>query len=226
MRSAEVDPLTAWILDRGVERGTWNHVEGWIGMPGAGKSVAMVEAARRQLGRCYVLAHDPNENLPRVLPDGSRVPIVRHGDLASLRRSLATSPGGIHAVAGNPDDLVTLAIEVAKMTRRRKGDREFAIPVVVCVDEVVAWEGASRSRVGPVLADLLARRRPHHVALYWGAQYPRMMHYSLMSQATALHLFRVEDRKDLERIEDGGVPEALVAKLPHLPKFQALEYRR
>lgn len=217
-----------------VKKGEWNKVELWFGPPGSGKSVNMMRTLRRYLGRAFIIAHDPNGNLPtKLAPDGLRVAVRMHeadapGDgVDSIRAALIKGgPPVVHATNDEPSRLIGLARDVARAAMRTLGGEEFGVPVILVADELSVWEEASQHRIGPALRDLLSRRRHMHVAFFGGAQFPRMIHYSLISQANALHFARMEERKDLERLCDGGVPEAIIARVPSLARYQFLDYSR
>lgn len=208
-----------------VRRGDWNDVRGFLGQPGSGKTTKMVQVACEYVDKAYILAHDPNLNLPTRLPNKTKVPLIRHENLMSVRHAIAVKPRGIHAVDCDASELAGLAKEIAKFGLKKRGENEYGTPVILIIDEIVAWREAGRSKIGPVLEDLLARRRPHHVALWFTAQYPRMMHYSLLSQSTELHLGQVADKKDVDRLSDGGVPDEVLVRLPQRP-HEFIVYKR
>ena len=211
-----------------VRRGDWDRIEGFVCRPRGGKSVLMMRQILPELDRCYVLAHDPNWNLPARLPDGTRVPLVRHEDPNHIRRGLETMPRAVHATAGDPSALIEQAKEIAAAGLERHSDgHEYGPPVIVILDEIVVWEEARRGgEPGPVLMDLLARRRPHHVGLWYASQYARQAHYSLYSLATTLYLGNMPDLDDVAKLRRGGVPSDVLERLPSLPRYHFLRYRR
>ncbi len=210
-----------------VERGEWDIVEAFVGLPKSGKSTLMMRRACDYVGKCYVLAHDPNRNLPVVLPDGKKVPLVRHETIDSVRRAVAQGRPGIHASDADPAELLELAKEIARLGMVKKGHKEYGTPVLFLVDEIVVWdEECGTSYLGPSIKDLLARRRPHHVGFWFGTQFPTLCHKRLIALATKVHLFHMEDRADLKRMSDGGVPEKIVSQLSQLPKHRYLTYER
>lgn len=210
-----------------VKRGEWNDVRGFVGMPGTGKSTLMVRELVRMVPRSYVIAHDPNWNLPPRLPDGTETGIVRHGDVGSLIHRLRRNPRGIHTLGGDAEEATNAALLVARMGFAGPPGEEWGVPVVLAFDEVAVWRELQRETFGPVALDLFARHRPHHVAVWWGAQYPSMVGAPLLSQAMDLYLFRTDDIYDLQRLERRAkVPPAMVAKLSTLKKFEHKRFRR
>lgn len=211
--------------------GTVNEVHAFIGPPGTGKTVAMLEKLTELQKSAYVIAHDPNLDFPDVFPDGHRwagkpIPIKRHETLSSIRRQLAVDPRGIHTTHIDTTELITLAKEVAEQEQREYNGRMMGIPVYVGIDEIVTYNEAGRYRIGEFLADFLSRRRHYHVGLLYGAQYPRMMHYSLLHQANRIHLFRIRERPDLKRLEEGGIPLDTIASVTKLPPYKFITYSK
>lgn len=201
----------------------YNDVRAFLGGPGTGKSVAMAKLLAEASKRYYVLLHDPNLDFPRELPDGTPVPVVYHEDIKSVRAKLASkNPGGIHACYCDPAELIELAKEIVDNGTREakiKGKSgEFAVPVIVALDEICAWQQeASRNRIGDNLLDLLARRRHYHIGFWFGAQYPRQMHYSLLHKSTQIYMFRIVEAGDLKVLEEGGVGSEYLSAIQKLP---------
>lgn len=213
-----------------VEISTHNQVESYVGPPGTGKTVALLAAGHALSKRSYVIGHDPNmsftnrKTLETLAKLGIHPKITRHDSLSSIRRQWTIDPSGIHVTHVDLTSIMTMAIDVAKQERRKIGGREYGIPVTILVDEIVVWKEAKRNRIGPVLEDYLSRRRHYNVGLLFGAQYARMMHYSLIMMSNKLHLFRMTDRSDLQRLAAAGVPDSYIEALPTVPEFQHLVY--
>lgn len=213
------------------EVGKVNEVHAFIGPPGTGKTVYMLEMSTELQKKAYVIAHDPNLDFPETFPEGHRwagkpIPIIRHENLSSIRRRLTIDPRGIHTTHGDPTELVKLAIEISQQEQREYHGKVMGIPVYVGIDEIVSWHEAKRNRIGPFLEDFLARRRHYHVGLLYGAQYARMMHYSLLHQANRIHLFRMNEAADLKKLQEGGIPEESIQQIQKLSRYQHLTYTK
>ncbi len=210
-----------------VALGKWNHCIGAIGPVGCGKTTLLMRHAVELAGTpAYVVAQDPNGNLPaRLKPDGLATGIVRHNSMASVRASLRADGRGIHAVSTLDANGVILFAEELALESRKKNGGSRGVPSVVILDEIVAVKDAKPNYLGDTLSDLLLRRRWHHTALLYTTQSPRRCHYALFDQATELHLFRMRGRKDLSRLEEGGVPDEVLDVLPTLPDRAYVTFR-
>ncbi len=213
------------------EVGTVNEVHAYIGGPGTGKTIELLTKATELQRGAYVLAHDPNLDFAQVFPKGHKmegkpIPLKRYETLSAIRKALTIDPRGIHCTHGDPTELVSLAIEIAEQEQKEVNGKTMGIPVYVCVDEIVSWHEAKRNRIGTFLEDFLARRRHYHVGLLYGAQYPRMMHYSLLHQANHIHMFRMNEQPDLKRLLEGGVPQAIITQVQQLGKFKHVTYSK
>lgn len=210
-----------------VGKGHWNHCIGGIGPVGCGKTTLIMRRAV-ELARtpAYVIAQDANENLPtRLKPDGTPTGLVRHDSIASVRASLRTDGGGIHAISTlDANGVILLAEEVSAASLKAHGGKR-GVPSVVVLDEIVAVRDAKPNYLGDTLSDLLLRRRHHHCALLYTTQSPRRCHYALFDQATELYLFRMRGRRDLSRLEEGGVPDEILSALPNLPDRAYITFR-
>jgi hypothetical protein len=210
-----------------VGRGNWNHCIGAIGPVGCGKTTLLMRRAV-ELARtpAYVVAQDANANLPATLkPDNTPTGIVRHDSIDSVRLHLRADGRGIHAVSTlDANQVILFAEQLAQASLKAHGGQR-GVPSVVILDEIVAVKDAKPNYLGDVLSDLLLRRRWHHTALLYTTQSPRRCHYALFDQATELYLFRMRGRKDLSRLEEGGVPDEVIAALPTLPDRAYITFR-
>lgn len=214
---------------RGVRRGAWDVNIGLTGIPGCGKSTVgvytMLELARQT--PCYLLAHDPEHALPRRLPDGRHVPIVRHATAEAAAAAIERSPGGIHAVACvDAGEVVAIG--------NRIGERSLAAakggpapPVLVFIDEVTNCREMAPRSLGPTLQEAVTLRRHRHCGLIWGVQSPHLVHYQFLGKTTELLVFRLESQRDIDRlIGDAGFPQNSAAQIRTLKRFQFLRHRR
>lgn len=210
-----------------------NEVVCFAGEPGCGKTDAAIRyvldwQARRT---CYVLAVDPNHDMPGKLHDARPTGIVRYRSLAEARQGLVARPGGIHAITtDNASPVLRFAMdELAPSTFTapdKKGDR-YGVPVIVLIDEMSIYEEASEGkRIGETLKLLLTQRRHKHVVLVYGTQSARDVQYKVFGRTNVFYLFRTEDDEDRARLRRGGVRAAIVDKLRDLPEHKSLCYRR
>lgn len=203
-------------------KGSVNILEGFFGAPGTGKSTAAlrrtIEYARRL--PAYAFAHDPNENLPTHFHWGPATGLRRHESSDAVMAQLRHDPTGVHCLPSiDAGDALSLATRVAKMgLDRNQGAR--GVPSIVLVDEMVALNDATPYRLGDQLRQLIARRRHWHTGMLWTCQSPRMAHFQLTTMCTRLFLFRLTHRKDLNAVEDVGVPSEIVEELPRLPDYR------
>jgi hypothetical protein len=207
----------------GIKRGEVNDIAGFFGFPGCGKTtLATWLMMQRAEAGFYVFAVDPNENLPERLPSvppfkGARVPLRRFGTVAEAHAAMQSNARGIIAIDAPVEEVIAYAMWLvrARMTTTPRG--QYGPPALVYLDELVTWkEGRGGNHARPVLDDLLARRRPHHVAFWYASQWARQAYDVLIGQSTHLYLFYQDQKKDLDRLSDGAVPDETLAKLDGL----------
>lgn len=210
-----------------MKRGSVNVSIGAIGVPGTGKStwaLWRVRCLQAELG-AYAVAHDPSYRLPDAFPNGKPSGIRRFNSVADARAALASDPTGVLAIATvDAGEVLKLGVETSKESLKRGGDQN-ATPCIVLVDEIVAAEQAGAYRLGDQFRESLALRRHQHLALVWTTQSPQLAHYQLLSLGTELALFRVTDERALKRIEQAGVPHAIVVQLPKLPDHKCIVHK-
>lgn len=182
------------------------RVIGYLGPPGSGKTrLALAHLARLHAAgmRCYIA--DRMGDAPAVLPDGTRIPLRSTDDLRLLafRREMARlrSPW-IQAFTAPHPELTLL--------RRVVAWNDLS---AVLLDECGQAKDASRHRIGDALSDMLAGRRHGKVTILWGAQYPRQIHYSLISQCDWVYCFGMGDHADLSRLAEAGIPDHEIAEV-------------
>jgi hypothetical protein len=181
-----------------------------------------------------VIAHDPNGTLPEQLYGGRKTHVVRHSTVEAARAQLARDAKGIHAItppsgslakrgANDSDAVIDLALSVARVSLDAHGGKR-GIPVLVLFDEAVAVRGVNPRALDPKIADLILRRRWHHVAIGYTTQSPKRCHYTLFDAATELYLFRMRGKRDLRALEEGAVPDEILERLPTLPDHEFVTY--
>lgn len=205
-----------------IARGQWNVAVGVLGGPGVGKS-HYAQARARQLaaaarGGCYVLAHDP------TLSVRGR-DVQRHDTEAHLYAALAKTPGGIHCLDVADGRRVVAAALVVAAAAVKAGRRGRAVPTLVLLDEVCAVGNMSPSYLDPVLAEAYALRRHRHIGWVFCSQRPQQAHPQIWELATEVVMFRVPSRKQLDRLEDMGIPAATLARVPALRRYEYVAHR-
>lgn len=205
----------------GVPLKSWNHCIGLLGLPGTGKSYRALELAR-EMGKtpAYVVAHDPTGSYRGA-------DIHHYADEKALRARLATRAGGIHVLeVADGGRVLTCGIAIAQASASQ-AQNGYAVPVLVLWDEMVAVSGASPYRLEDEARDVLARRRHigAGVGIIWTTQSPQFAHYSLLGLCTELYLFRLQDRRALDRLGNVGVDASILARLPSLPDRQCIRWR-
>lgn len=210
-------------------KGEFNHAIGCIGVPHTGKTVKAVEICTdfsRNPG-AYVIAMDPNEDLPEKLPNGRKTGVIRHSNLDGVKSAIAGSnPEGIHAIGTTScNAMVDLAKLISKYSLQSHGGKQ-GVPSIVFIDEISVCDEAGEHRIDKNLKDLLCRRRHHHVGLVYTTQSPRLCHYQIFALSTELYLFRVTEEDDLKRMRKGMVPQAILDRLPSLPDYHYIRYKK
>lgn len=204
-----------------VEKGKWNIAEAIIGVPGTGKSEFAVKRLM-ELARtpAYTIAHDVGWRLPDKLHDGTPTGIIRHPDIESVRKAIATKPRGIHAVSCmEADDVILFGTTLGAANLEKNGGAK-GIPVVLYFDEIVGVAGASPYRLGASLRQLLAVRRHVHCGAIYTTQSPQLMHYQLLALATRITAFRLIDESALDRMRKLGIGN--VDAIRTLPNYHSL----
>lgn len=199
----------------------WNITEGWIGAPRSGKTEAMVARALslQRESRCYLIAHDVGWKIPLQLHDGTHVPLLRHVDEATARKSIARASGpALHAISSdNAEATLSLCREVAEASLVRFKDPP---PVLLLIDEVVASELADKGQLNRQLRKLIVERRHAHVGILWGVQHVRFVNNGLVALSTKLHLARMTDEYSESRLIAAGVQPEDAEKVKHLSPHQ------
>lgn len=212
-----------------VKRGEWNHCIGFLGIPGAGKSVAMVQRAMelRAQTPCYIVAHDLERALPEKLPGGRSTGIVRHKSIAAARVRLKKDPGGIHAIdCADAEEVVRFAHELGLHSLSgTPGERGPAPPVLVLVDEVTNCREMGPSWLGPTLQPAVTARRHRHCGILWTAQQAGIVNRAFLANSTELHVFRLQSEMDAKRLirHAGFAPNSARAALT-LKKYQCIKH--
>lgn len=234
----------------GVPLGDWNHLIVIIGPRGYGKSqlAAILAHQLQRQGPAYVIAHDAGFRIPPATHNGVSLQVRRHRSRESVLAALnGRNPSGIHAWGGQyktadggratvqPEQVLELAVDIADASKLRAAAAHGirtedpsdprlhglrAVPVVVIVDEGVMMRSASRNRLDPKLADFIISLRHNHVAMIMTAQGGNMIHYDLIQQATEVYIGKVEHKRGLKALEDGGIAPEILADLPTMPKFE------
>lgn len=204
----------------GVPLKSWNHCIGLLGQPGTGKSYrALILAREMSRTPAYVLAHDPTGSYRG--PDVHNYP-----DERAACAALATRPAGIHVIdVADGGRVLAAGIRVAESSARA-GTGGRAVPVLVLWDEMVAVSGASPHRLEESHRDVLARRRHlgSGVGLLWTTQTPQFAHYAMLALCTKLYLFRLQDKRALDRLAAIGVPDSTLALVRSLPDRRCIAW--
>ncbi len=208
----------------GVELKTWNLAVFCAGVPGTGKSYFAVRYAEQLARRAggYVVAHDPTGGY-------AGAQIHRYATVDALWKRLTTAPGGVH-VLDVPDggEVIAAACRLAEAAakNRPKGVTKVA-PVVCLLDEIVAVEGASPSRLDDQLRTVLARRRHigSGVGLIWTSQSMYFANRALLGLSTELVLFRLTAEQDLDRLRKAGIPDDVVRAVAQLPDRAKISWK-
>ena len=178
-----------------------------FGVPGSGKTTRAKQRIREACASgWFAVIHDPNDDYERLGPEGDIEDLARAADRAAREKKR------VHPVLRTRDDAVSIMEDVKAFSAlgRRK--------TLLVFDESVLL-GSPRS-LEHELADLIARRRHHGIGILFVAQFPSLCHFSIMTQATELDLFRVIDAYSLKKLEERGVPREVVMTLPDLDNFQ------
>lgn len=202
----------------------WNVARVYIGIPESGKTVAacayLVELSRTP---AYVIAHDAGGNLPTNFPNGTPTNLKRYRNAEECARGLAASPSGIHAI-NCPDaaSVLALANRIGAASLRAGGGSQ-GVPVVVYLDEIVNVEDADPMRAGANIKQAITQRRHNHVGIVAGTQMPQLCHYSMLTLANELVVFRCTGERAIKNLEMAGVPRDVARNtIPNLPQYQSV----
>mgnify|MGYP001612949403 CR=1 FL=1 len=204
----------------------------FVGPPGCGKSW-MKAAELRALARtpAYVISFDPAGAVRGA-------DVRRHDSAASLAAALATEQRCVIHVLDVMDgrQVLTAAMQLGKTSRARAsglpvekyklGDRP-ATPVVIDVDEVVAFHGAGKGgrlvplmapqNLDPALAEAYIMRRHMLLLWCWGTQRPAFVHPSLWESVRTVVIFRLGDDDSLSALQkDASVPGEVIDRVRRL----------
>lgn len=197
-----------------------------LGKPGSGKSQHAVRLALGFAAKpgCYIVAHDVGWRLPETLHDGTRTGIQRHESVKEAAGAFGDPrrARGIHCVPSeSAADCVQLAEALAEASLEAHGG-ESGYPSLVLIDEVVAAQMCDPNKLAPAMRHLLTLRRHKNVGLLWTCQSARMVHNQLLTLATELYVFRLTDKRDLDRLREAGVEEGLVQQVSKLPPYKSV----
>lgn len=198
---------------------TFNVARGYLGLPGSGKTTRAVGDVLKlaRASGAYIVAHDSAWSIPDRLPDGTRVPIVRHQSEESARAGYKSAPGSIHALSTETLAPATrIAVDLAAASGR---------PAILYVDEIVAVPDTSPNYVTPEFRALLSTRRHANVGIVWTTQSPFNVHRVLLKLSTELVIGRLRDGADLNRLQQSGVPRETIEKLAKLDNYRFIEVR-
>lgn len=204
--------------------GKLNHVMGYIGSTGVGKTQQMLTDTERALrAGFYCVAHDPNDDLPLVRYDGHKYRIIRVDGIDGLYKQLRTDAGHIIAVRDcDITDLVetcrTIVSSTFVETHGTKSEYKYGARILVVLDEIADWDEAKPNRLGDYAQNFLATRRHWNLALKYAATDPQLMHYKFINKATALRLYRVVNKKDFDRLKDAAIPDDTLEWIKSLPE--------
>ncbi len=228
----EAPPQSAPATKRGIKRGEWNHVEGFLGIRGCGKSALMTRRALELAAQtpCFIIAHDAQRQLKDELPaslGGWKTRIVRFETVANadawLTREGDNALGRIVAVSCmDGTEVVAFAHNVAARSLARSPRSEGPAPPVVCMlDEITRCKGLQSSYLDQTMHDAIALARHKHCALLWGVQSVRRVHHEAMGQATVLYVFKLKADAGLQRLaEEADLTEESLQLVKRLNQYE------
>lgn len=172
-----------------------------------------------------MIAHDIGWRIPERLHDGTPTGVIRHENVVSCANALSRDSRGIHCIA-TPDatDVITFGRLVAFESLRRNGGNH-GYPVIIFLDEVVAAGVCDPHHLSPDMKTLIATRRHENIGIIWTCQSARLVHNQLIGLSTEMVVFELSSRADYRKLEDCGIPEEEIAKIPSLPKYGCVEYK-
>lgn len=184
-----------------------------VGVPGTGKSTWAVAQARQLALRfgAHVVCHDPTASYDYPF-------VRRHGRAAELSAALSSErqAGMVHCLdVGDGSEVLTFYAQY-----RQSQKQENHRPMILVIDEVVAYSRMSPNSIDPLLRRLWATRRHHLLGMVMTTQRPQNAHPLLYDIATDIVCFRVTSDASLKRLAESGVPRGVVDKLPTLPDYQ------
>jgi len=197
--------------------GEWNVAIGVVGGPGCGKSFYAQHRARQLLAQqpTYCIAHDPTMSIRGA-------DVHRYRSEAELLAGLKAAPAGIHVLdVADGLRVVKLAVAVGEAAKRQPDPT----PTLLVLDEIVAVGNMSPSYLDPAVQEAYAMRRHVHLGWIFCSQRPQQAHPSVWELSTELVIFRVPTRRQLDRLEDLGVPAATLDAIPNLPKHRHVVHR-
>lgn len=213
-----------------IEYRKFNLLEGFIGTVGCGKTEAAVfRLLELQKIPVYVIAFDPDGNIPEELHDGTETGVSRHETIEECKIGVRDEPACIHSIEGESfEDVLAYAEALALASLARYGTRENSgdpikgIPVVLYIDEGVLVDDADSHRIGDELKKFIARRRHKHVGLIYTIQDPTWIHKSILTLATRNHFFLIEgdDQLNFLRRRVGIKPDA-IERIRNLKRYQS-----
>jgi hypothetical protein len=115
--------------------------------------------------------------------------------------------------------VVSLAEQCAEKSLEAH-DGQSGYPAIVLIDEVVAAGMCDPNKLAPAMRQLITLRRHKNVGLIWTCQSARMVHNQLLTLATELYLFKLTDRRDLDRLTEAGIADEVVRQVPTLPAYK------
>lgn len=205
----------------------WNICRAYIGIPESGKTVSAT-AFLMELQRtpAYVLAHDASGNLPDKLPDGRPTGVLRCPTIEHAKKALASSPGAILSIqCQDAGQVIALAKQLGAASLKQGGGAQ-GVPVVVYFDEIVNVTDANPHRANANIKEMVTQRRHNHVGIVFGTQMPQLVHYSMLTLANEMVIFRCTGDRAIKNLEQAGVPPKTARKvIPTLPQYQSVTVR-
>ena len=204
---------------------TWNVCEGFLGVPGTGKTtLAVRRCLELQATPCYVLCHDQGLNIPPTIPGGIPTNLIRHKSVDDAARQLARDGRGIHCLNVEAVEVIAFADRLAQRSLQLGGGHA-GVPVILYIDEAVLATDMTPHHLSPPLKALLALRRHKHVGILWTSQSPGFIHRQMVEMGNYVYLFRIVGKLGAQRLREAGVPEPIIDRVATLPDHEFIRYK-
>lgn len=134
----------------------------------------------------------------------------------------ARTARGIHCVpSDDAEEVISVADGVAEASLQAHGG-DAGYPALVLLDEVVAAGVCRPNYLSESMQHLLTMRRHKNVGVVWTCQTARLVHNQMIGLATELHIYRLTNERDLDRLRENSIPEDCIDAIRQLPDFQCV----
>lgn len=154
-------------------------------------------------------------------------------------------PGHVKdGIAETADDLLRFAVRLSSSLRLCAYRKEHPVtgrlvrdpsrlkftglpctPIIVCIDEGIAVEGAASSKTkeeSRAFLQFLYSLRHMHIALLWCLQDPNARSYQTIAQATLLHVHHVKHQWATNAIQAAGADESEIDRIEALKGYESV----